>query len=193
MEDVNDREKKKTKVGLSNDHEESYAVASSSSSSFKAILNQSYLRRLIFNHVNKLWGMMFSSSDGIYRANNDILPKMIATTIDYNNHQVLEYLLNRIKNEIGPFQTMVTIVYTGSEYRIEYLSLKVYNLLVDDNVFIDSNHLLHRMAKTAVSLIGDVDGIRNLFKRYNLSNLDYLFRNDEKVPAIKDLFKKKTD
>ncbi|EGG15466.1 hypothetical protein DFA_10305 [Cavenderia fasciculata] len=233
MEDTNTREKKKIKV-LSNQ-------STKASSLFKFVLHQSYLRRVIFNHVSsihkqleietvkvsslytlvdyiryglndlffkhidQLWSLMFPD-DGRYRNDHSLrLTRIISTAIDYHNDRVLEYLLNRIKSEIGPFQTTLIINYdhngslkVESKY-IKCFSLKMCNLLIDDSVFIESKELLHRIAKSVILVIGNVDIIRNFFKRYNLSNLSNLFLYKEyqekggPPTIIKDLFNKKTD
>ncbi|EGG15461.1 hypothetical protein DFA_10300 [Cavenderia fasciculata] len=225
MEDTNRIEKNKIKV-------QSHSI---STQVFKFILNQSYLRRLIFNHVSsihkqleittvkvsslytlidyiryglndlffkhidQLWSLMFPD-DGRYRNdNNGRLTRIITTSIDYHNDIVLEYLLNRIKKEIGPFQTMVRINYDhtktflGSYQIVNCISANIFKLLVDDNVFIESDDLLQRMAKTTFTVIGDTDTIQNLFQRYKLKNLCYLFAdttNDNKTITI---FKYKND
>ncbi|EGG15382.1 hypothetical protein DFA_10216 [Cavenderia fasciculata] len=226
MEDVNnDREDKKSqRLGMSNQL-------------FSRILNQTYLRSLIFNHVSSihkqlgikttritstfiplqyiqyglndlffkhidlLWSLMFASSNGVYRNDHaDKLYNLMTSAIHYNNHQVLEYLLNRIKNEIGPFQsTTITIKFdrVSESKKIRCLSLRIFKLLSDDNILIESDILIHRMAKTAIIVIGDVDVIRNWFNRYNLSNLKNLFTmypsKVNGIPKLKDLFNKKTD
>ncbi|EGG15463.1 hypothetical protein DFA_10302 [Cavenderia fasciculata] len=222
MEDINTREKKKMK-----------APTTLSSTLFKSILNHSYLRSLIFNHVSsihkqldittvkvsslntandyiryglndlffkhidQLWSLMFPDD---YRNDNKIT-KIMTTAIDYHNDRVLEYLLNRIKRESGPFQTMVTVNYEKkrASHIVKLLSANVFNLLVDDNVQIESDGLLHRMAKTAIMVVGDVDVIRHLFNRYNLvDNLSSLFTEYQQAgcaspTAMKELFEKKTD
>ncbi|EGG15488.1 hypothetical protein DFA_10328 [Cavenderia fasciculata] len=108
------------------------------------------LEQYYFNKDNKKHKslLMFESSDGIDK-NNGRLNKLITTSIYFNNDKVLDYFLNRIKKEIGPFQTMVIEnekeedegnigmsedsfdVYVGDPNPI---STKVFNILVDDNV-----------------------------------------------------------
>ncbi|EGG15383.1 hypothetical protein DFA_10217 [Cavenderia fasciculata] len=231
MEDVNnyDRDNKKIKRRLL-----------SNQSLFSRILNQTYLRKLIFNHVSSihkqlnikvvrlsslflpiqyiqyglndlffkhidlLWSLMFASSNGVYRNDHaDKLTRIMSTAIHYNNHQVLEYLLNRIKNEMDEFKsTPITIYFDyakeSTNEKIHCLGLKIFKLLSDDNILIESDILIHRMAKTAIIVIGDVDVIRNWFKRYNLSDLKNLFTmypttKAKGIPTLFDLINKKTD
>ncbi|EGG15493.1 hypothetical protein DFA_10333 [Cavenderia fasciculata] len=166
---------------------------------------------LFFKHIDQLWRMMFT--DGRYRNDHSHrLTRILSAAICFNNYRVLEYLLNRIKREISPFQMTIRIdfidschgedsaedIYCHGETNIYCLNPKVFNLLIDDSIFIESNRLLNRMVKTAILVFGDVDIIRELFGRYNLSNLIDLFRQYEPIDCglptmIKDLFNKKTD
>ncbi|EGG15494.1 hypothetical protein DFA_10334 [Cavenderia fasciculata] len=158
------------------------------------------LNDLFFKHIDQLWTMMFT--DGIYRNDHSHrLTRILSAAISFNNYRVLEYLLNRIKREISPFQMTISIDFIDTCHgkdNIYCLNPKVFNLLVDDSIFIESNRLLNRMVKTAILVFGDVDIIRELFGLYNLSNLIDLFRQYEPIDCglptmIKDLFNKKTD
>ncbi|EGG15507.1 hypothetical protein DFA_10348 [Cavenderia fasciculata] len=167
------------------------------------------LNDIFFKHIDQLWSLMFESSDGIYR-NNDKIIRIISSTIYYSNDRVLEYLLNRIKKEIGPFQTMVTVNFKESkedeEKRsrwdwfgyVECLPKGIFDLLVDDNVFIESKVLLHRMVQTAIMVVGDVNIIQNLFKRYHLLNIQSLFlqqqeKDNQQQSLLDKMFDEKND
>ncbi|EGG15465.1 hypothetical protein DFA_10304 [Cavenderia fasciculata] len=222
MEDINKREKRMDVVVQSSSNQLSTSL-------FKAVLNQSYIKRLIFNHVSsihkqleittvkvsslytlidyirydQLWSLMFT--DGRYRVDHSLrLTKIITTAIDYHNDSVLEYLLKRIKTDIkenlAPDQTMVIVNYdhNGSlkveSKDIKCLSSKVFNLLIEDNVFILSKVLLHRMVKTAILVIGDIDVIK--LKKYNLKDIQNLIKVwclEISQKSGDDLLKKKTE
>ncbi|EGG15489.1 hypothetical protein DFA_10329 [Cavenderia fasciculata] len=131
------------------------------------------LNDLFLKHIDQLWSLMFT--DGRYTNNSDHnkLNRIITIAIHFNNDRALKYLINRIRKEIGPFQTMVKVNYNhgyvkqGYEMDVLCLCSMVFNLLVQDNIIIESSDLMKRMVKTAVLVIGDVDIVRTLFKRYN--------------------------